>query len=122
MRTENFNFQIMNRFFNLSYFSLCATALPSPSPTSRKRFLKSKSYRRAGVYAFSHNKTDSRLYSTKTCLDPWFLTGFTDGEGCFNITISKDSRQKIGWRVKFSFQIGLSEKDITLLEKNPISI
>ena len=50
-------------------------------------------------------------------MDPWFVTGFTDGEGCFNITISKDNQQKIGWAVKLAFTIGLNEKDINLLKK-----
>ena len=50
-------------------------------------------------------------------MEPWFLTGFTDGEGCFNITIYKDNRQKIGWAVKLWFKIGLNEKDISLLEQ-----
>ena len=37
------------------------------------------------------HKKEIRFYSTssgiepKTCLNPWFLTGFIDGEGCFII-------------------------------------
>ena len=50
-------------------------------------------------------------------MDPWFFTSFTDGECCFNITIYKDNRQKIGWLVILSFQISLHEKDITLLKQ-----
>ena len=66
----------------------------------------------------------------KNRLEPWFVTGFTEGEGWFNITgpsgstpvglprgIFKDNRQKIGWTVKLSFKIGLNEKDISLLEQ-----
>lgn len=39
-----------------------------------------------------------------------------DGEGCFIISISKDQKNKIGWRVQLFFQIGIHEKDQALLE------
>jgi len=29
-------------------------------------------------------------------LSPWFITGFTDAEGCFSISIYKDSTRPIG--------------------------
>jgi hypothetical protein len=29
-------------------------------------------------------------------LNPWFITGFTDGEGCFTLSIVKDNRSKRG--------------------------
>jgi len=50
-------------------------------------------------------------------LDPWFITGFSDAEGCFTTTVTKDNKSKTGWAVKLSFQIGLHEKDRALLEK-----
>lgn len=40
------------------------------------------------------HKKEIRFYSTssdiepaKTCMNPWFLTGFLDGEGCFRISL-----------------------------------
>ena len=50
-------------------------------------------------------------------LDPWFTTGFTDGEGCFAIIIYRDKRLSTGWRVQLSFQIALHQKDKVLLEQ-----
>jgi len=52
-------------------------------------------------------------------LNPWFVTGFSDGEASFGISISIDKRQKgkIGWAVKASFQISLNSKDLNLLLK-----
>jgi hypothetical protein len=44
-------------------------------------------------------------------IDPWFITGFTDAEGCFLLSIVKDKKYKNGWSVKFSFQMGLHKKD-----------
>lgn len=61
-----------------------------------------------------------RFYSTsdlknKISLNPWLLTGFIDGEGCFRISITKVNRA-LGWRVQLFFQINLHEKDRALLE------
>ena len=50
-------------------------------------------------------------------LDPWFVTGFCDGESTFSISIYKDKRIKgrEAWTVKPSFQISLNSRDIKLL-------
>ena len=62
-----------------------------------------------------------RLYYTKRQkpefkLDPNFVTGFADAEGSFTVTVSRDPDNKIGWRVKSAFEIGLHSKDIAILE------
>jgi len=36
----------------------------------------------------------SSLKNNSNYLNPYFITGFVDGEGCFNISIYKDSRMK----------------------------
>lgn len=64
-----------------------------------------------------------RFYTTLTIqseirkLDPWFLTGFSDAEGCFIISIWKNNKMKTGWSVNPLFQIGLHGKDIILLQQ-----
>lgn len=50
-------------------------------------------------------------------MSPWFLTGFVDAEGCFNLSIYRDTNYNLGWRVKLSFQIHLHKKDSLLLEQ-----
>ena len=50
-------------------------------------------------------------------LHPWFITGFTDAEGCFMINILKEPKMKVGWRVQPVFQIGLHVKDENLLKE-----
>jgi len=65
-------------------------------------------------------KKEVRFYSTsnnenKNSLNPWFLTGFIDGEGCFRISLTK-VKSVLGWRVQLFFQINLHEKDRALLE------
>ena len=49
-------------------------------------------------------------------LNPYYLTGFIDGEGCFNISIYKDTRMLTGWQVKPIFNLSLHNKDRALLE------
>jgi hypothetical protein len=67
---------------------------------------------------FSSEATSSlRLNTSVSTLNPNYVTGFTDGEGCFFVVISPNSRYKIGYRVKATFQIGLHEKDFALLEQ-----
>lgn len=53
----------------------------------------------------------------KLTMDPWFVTGFTDGEGCFIVSIIKDNKYKLGWRVICRFEISLNNKDLDLLKK-----
>lgn len=48
-------------------------------------------------------------------LNPLFLTGFIDGDGLFNILVSKDIRGKLLCKVQPLFTIGLHKKDLPLL-------
>ena len=50
-------------------------------------------------------------------LDPWWITGFWDGEGCFHISITKNKKWKVGYKVELIFSICLHEKDKALLEQ-----
>lgn len=59
----------------------------------------------------------SSVHNTTDKLNPNYVTGFTDGEGCFFVGISSDSRYKTGYRIKAIFQIGVHEKDLALLKQ-----
>ena len=48
-------------------------------------------------------------------LDPNWVTGFTDAEGCFSVIIEISDTLK--WRVRTSFEINLHEKDKDILYK-----
>ena len=48
-------------------------------------------------------------------LDLWFITGFSDGEGCFSCSVLKSSSYKFGWEVQPIFQIKLHIRDYPLL-------
>jgi LAGLIDADG endonuclease len=48
-------------------------------------------------------------------LNPQFVTGFTDAEGTFQISITKNTSLKAGWRVRAHFVIHLHKRDVPLL-------
>ena len=54
---------------------------------------------------------------TLPSLHPSFITGFTDAEGCFSISVIKNNKLKTGWRVELFYQISLHRKDQALLEQ-----
>jgi len=63
---------------------------------------------------------NNRKYSTLNNhpkIHPWFLTGFTDAEGCFSVSVYSDAKSKLKWRVSPAFIIKLHIKDLRLLEK-----
>lgn len=53
----------------------------------------------------------------KVTLNPYFITGFTDAEGSFTVSIYPDERMSTGIRVNAEFKIGLNERDLDLLLK-----
>lgn len=63
------------------------------------------------------NLNQSRSYCSKRKIDlsPLFITGLSDAEGSFVVTILENLRYKTGWNVQARFQIKLHEKDRTLL-------
>lgn len=58
----------------------------------------------------------STLVPQKCAINPGFLTGFIDAEGCFIIGISKDSKRTNGWIVALEFTVSLHEKEQVLLD------
>jgi hypothetical protein len=50
-------------------------------------------------------------------LNPNWVTGFTDAEGCFSILYTKNKNNRFGWQAKPAFQIELHNKDLALLHQ-----
>ena len=48
-------------------------------------------------------------------LDPNWVTGFTDAEGCFTIKTQYNLNLKTKWRIRPVFSITLNKKDLSLL-------
>ena len=49
-------------------------------------------------------------------LDPNWVTGFVDGEGCFYVAINRQPKMKLGWQVLPEFRIVQHKRDEQLLE------
>ena len=50
-------------------------------------------------------------------LDASWISGFTDGEGCFHVSINRISKMSLGWQVLPEFRIVQHEKDEKVLYK-----
>jgi len=65
------------------------------------------------------NQLLSRTYSTQTrnqALNPWFITGFSDAESSFIISVYKTPNTKLKWRVSAYFSIHVHVKDLPLIK------
>lgn len=47
----------------------------------------------------------------------WYIAGFVDGEGSFNVSIKRSKEHRINWRVEPSFNISQKERAILALIK-----
>lgn len=62
-----------------------------------------------GTLSYNKHKIDDLQVS------PWFITGFSEAEGCFSCSVLKSSSYKLGWEVQLNFQIKLHVRDFPLL-------
>nr|QBM09656.1 hypothetical protein [Dactylella sp.] len=52
----------------------------------------------------------------KFTMNPWFITGFSDGEASFIVYVQKSKNVKIGWVTWLAFEINIMKKDLSILE------
>lgn len=66
----------------------------------------------------SFKELGTRNYSTNSAssINPQFITGFSDAESSFFITLIKSNKSATGYYIQLCFQIGLHKKDMYLLE------
>ena len=55
-------------------------------------------------------------YEAAVPLDPWYVTGLADGEGCFCVSLAIRVKLRLGLEVRPSFSLSLNERDLRLLE------
>jgi hypothetical protein len=55
------------------------------------------------------------VYGVAVRLDPWFVTGLAEGEGCFCVSIAIRPKMKVGLEARPSFSLSLNERDRDLL-------
>src|SRR5918995_1764103 len=55
------------------------------------------------------------VYGVAVRLDPWFVTGLAEGEGCFCVSFAIRPKLRVGLEARPSFSLSLNEKDRDLL-------
>ena len=55
--------------------------------------------------------------TTRPALDPWFVTGLVEGEGCFTVSFSFRRKLKVGIETRPSFSLSLNQRDLELLKE-----
>lgn len=71
-----------------------------------------------GILLFQKDPNSSQsveCLENKGKFNPWFISGFSDGESCFSIYIGNSKSNITGWSIKIIFQIQLHSKDLPLL-------
>ncbi len=62
---------------------------------------------------------DDQQETKLTQLDPWWVAGFVDGEGCFSVSIHRNdlARPTNGWHVQPTFQVSQHQDHRDILEQ-----
>jgi len=94
--------------YSYSHFNL----LPAISPSN---LIQLRNYSTSGPGLAAQSLCRGRGGERKIVLSPSFISGFSDAEGSFVVTILKNPRYKTGWNVQARFQIKLHEKARALL-------
>jgi hypothetical protein len=105
----NINFLILNGL--ISSFKLNTNYKRVLHQDARLRLKKIKNK----IFYF-FTQTPASSGTKKNFLNPYYLTGFVDGEGCFLINIYPKSNYKAGYLVSLTFKLKIHSKDINLLE------
>ena len=50
-------------------------------------------------------------------ISPWYVSGFTDGEGSFHIALYKDVRMKTGWKIIPEFHVSQRISSRSILDQ-----
>jgi LAGLIDADG endonuclease len=67
-------------------------------------------------YAGPHTRNGTSTEWTVR-LDPWFVTGLAEGEGCFCVSFAIRPKLKVGLEARPSFALSLNERDQALLRE-----
>ena len=65
-------------------------------------------------YAGPHQTRDA--YGASSTLDPWYVTGLAEGEGCFCVSFAVRETLRVGLEARPSFSLSLNRRDRELLE------
>ena len=66
--------------------------------------------------SFVYSDNQLRADNQQGRLEPWWIVGFVDGEGCFSISVFKNSTTKLGVQVFPEFVVTQGAKSLSTLE------
>lgn len=69
------------------------------------------------LYSSQCTELNTNIILVSSIINPWFITGFSDGESSFTASISRNNKSKLGWTIGLSYIIYLSIRDVRLLEQ-----
>jgi hypothetical protein len=69
------------------------------------------------LYSSQCTELNTNFILVSSIINPWFITGFSDGESSFTASISRNNKSKLGWTIGLSYIIYLSIRDVRLLEQ-----
>jgi hypothetical protein len=64
----------------------------------------------------NHSDNASSAGNQQERLDPWWIVGFVDGEGCFSVSIFKNSTCRSGFQTLYEFVVTQGEISRSALE------
>nr|YP_009072345.1 LAGLIDADG endonuclease [Sclerotinia borealis]AHX83006.1 LAGLIDADG endonuclease [Sclerotinia borealis] len=82
-----------------------------------KPVLGRKFHTHSSKFIAQSNMYKKSIHMINSNLNPWFITGFVDADGCFTLGFLKSDRYKMGYQIQAIFKINLHEKDYNLLSK-----
>jgi len=63
-----------------------------------------------------HSKKATSADNQQGRLDPWWIVGFVDGEGCFCVSTFKNPTTKSGWQTLYEFVVTQGESSREAME------
>ncbi len=104
---RNSNIKTLSKQFNIKNYSglLVNLLIDRKAQIIHPNFNKKRTY--------SSTVLQDKPFNRSNSIHPWFITGFTDAEGCFTVSIVKQSTTfRTGWEVRLNFQIKLHKRDL----------
>ena len=65
----------------------------------------------------SHNPSSADNQQERPVASAWWIVGFVDGEGCFGVSLVRNSTCRLGWQVQPDFSVTQGERSLASLEE-----
>ena len=112
-----FNFSILRDYTRRGFLYLIESLRYSPTNSKNINLslnsLKLILNKKLNNLSIKNNKYSTNTVNNNSKIDPNWISGFVDAEGCFSVIIEIPNINK--WRVKTSFEINLHIKDVDIL-------